>query len=62
MYQDGLNNYYDENLNNLNDENNTPSINVYDVYYNHHIGYQSSNEISSDIKVLFVLIFIFISI
>ena len=32
MYQDGLNNYYDENLNNLNHEDyNTPSINVYDV-------------------------------
>ena len=63
MYQDGLNNYYDENLNNLNHEDySTPSINVYDVYNNHHIGYQSSNEISSDIKVLFVLIFIFISI
>ena len=41
MYQDGLNNYYDENLNNLNDEDNsTPSINVYDVYNNHHMGYQ----------------------
>jgi hypothetical protein len=52
MYQDGLNNYSDENLNNLNDEDNS---NVYDVYNNHFYGYQSSNECSNDIKVLFSL-------
>ena len=43
MYQDEFSDF--NNFNNLNDEDNS------NIYNNHHMGYQSSNEISSDIKV-----------
>jgi hypothetical protein len=50
MDQGDVNNFIDNDFNNLNDEDNI------NIYKNHHMDYQS--EISSDIKVLFVLIFI----
>jgi hypothetical protein len=47
MYQDEFSEF--NNFNNLNDEDNS------NIYNNHFYGYQSSNECSNDIKVLFSL-------
>ena len=45
MYQEEFSDF--NNFNNLNDEDN--------IYNSHYYGYQSSNECSNDIKVLFSL-------
>ena len=47
MYQEESSDF--NNFNNLNDEDNS------NIYNSHYYGYQSSNECSNDIKVLFSL-------